>query len=125
MKQYDFANDIGDSDAMYNALPLSGPVEWEDAITKSRAFIHLRDAFRRMVWPDPCTAIQHTLSNVYGLDQDKITAEITFAFYYRSFFDTKFEHVARRKGINTTKSVLTISGSASRAYAATAADFIC
>lgn len=132
--QYEYANDSDSSnDAESAAEDQPGHdqkqhvslKELKDFMISSQAFTNLQNAFRRMVYPDPLMAISDTISDAYELCPGKRTAVFNVRWELAQYLETELGyHTTLQQREHLLESVLTVSGTASKAYATTAAEYM-
>ena len=99
--------------------------ELKDFMISSQAFTNLQNAFRRMVYPDPLMAISDTISDAYELCPGKRTAVFNVRWELAQYLETELGyHTTLQQREHLLESVLTVSGTASKAYATTAAEYM-
>ena len=132
--QYSYANDSDSSnDVEFAAEDQPGHdqkqhvslKELKDFMISSQAFTNLQNAFRRMVYPDPLKAISDTISDTYELCPGKRTAVFNVRWELAQYLETELGyHTTLQQREHLLESVLTVSGTASKAYATTAAEYM-
>lgn len=99
--------------------------ELKDSMISSQAFTNLQNAFRRMVYPDPLMDISDTISDAYELCPGKRTAVFNVRWELAQCLETELGyHTTLQEREHLLESVLTVSGTASKAYATTAAEYM-
>ena len=94
-------------------------------IKSSQAFTQLQNAFRRMVYLDLCIAIRDTVCGAYGLGQGTIKGTFDVRWEIAQYLRSELGYVtALQQRSDSLQSVLTISGTANKPYAARAADYM-
>ena len=107
------------------ALPDIKDILLKDFRISSQAFTNLPKKFRRMVYPDPLMAIRDTISDAYEPCPGKSTAVFNVRWELAQYLETELGyHTTLQQREHLLESVLTVSGTASKAYATTAAEYM-
>ena len=132
--QYDYASDseasndtdgIIDEEPTYDQLPKLSLEKLKEFMICSQAFANLQNALRRMVYPDPLDAINDKVSNAYKLCPGKASAVFNVHLDINNYLSSELNYQrSLQERSDLLGSVLTISGTASKAFATTAANYL-
>ena len=132
--QSDYASDSeasDDSDGAIDEDPTSDQLlkvpldKLKEYMICSQAFANLQNALRRMVYPDPLDAINDKISFAYELCPGKVSAVFNVHLDINNYLSSELSYQkSLQEHRDLLGSVLTISGTASKAYATTAANYM-
>ncbi len=122
------SNDIDDAideRPTHDQLPKVSLDKVKEFMICSRAFANLQNALRRMVYPDPLIAINDKISNAYELCPGKVYAVFNVHLDINNYLSSELSYQrSLQERSDLLGSVLTISGTASKAFATTAANYM-
>ena len=131
---YDYASDSEASDDVDDAideqvtddqLPKTSLEKLKEFMICSQAFANLQNALRRMVYPDPLDAINDKISNAYELCPGKVSAVFNVHLDINNYLSSELDYQkSLQERSDLLSSVLTITGTASKAFATTAANYM-
>ena len=132
--QYDYASDSEASDDIEGAidentttdqLPKVSLEKLKEFMICSQAFANLQNALRRMVYPNPLIAIDDQISNAHELCPGKVNAVFNIHLDINNYLSSELNYqTSLQERSDLLGSVLTISGTASSAFATTAANYM-
>ena len=97
----------------------------KEFMTCSQAFANLQNALRRMVYPNPLNAINDQVSNAHKLYPGKVSAIFDVHLDIDNYLSSELNYqTSLQERSDLLGSVLIISGTASSAFATTAANYM-
>ena len=131
---YDYASDSEASNDVDDAidehltddqLPKISLEKVKEFMICSQAFANLQNALRRMVYPDPLDAINDKILNAYELCPGKFSAVFNVHLDINNYLSSELDYQrSLQERSDLLGSVLTITGTASKAFATTAANYM-
>ena len=116
------ADEESDVDTSEPQVSLKTLIEF---MISSKAFGHLRQAFWRMVFPNPLRGIRDIISNAFKSSSGACTASFNVYWPVQAYVATELAyHPSLKQKDRVLNNVLTVTGVASRAYANTAEAYV-